>query len=605
MATRKPSPRNRAVRPAAEDLESRHLLSQVVSGTDTDGDSWTLQLFGRGSLTVVKQVDPTTGAPGTLNSPTEINQIIVGGTDPLHSRLVGTVTKIGTGQVFFQNLQELTSRSDILGAGNGLLAINMPRFYLGDTTPTSSTTTPTTPSITIPDGVDTFRFGGVNTARNPNNSPNVNPPSTSSATSDNSSVTLGLPLFGGTRIIIDKSVSSTESVTPSGAMAPTTIQHAVTFNVSGRLDLFQANSIQGDAQHPPGQFQNDLIPNNTNATGFGGTTVFSGTTGTPPFLNLVTNLQGAVTGAIGNVRIGGNATNFSTIVTDATGSGNARIANFSIGGETDNVLLLAPNGSRNISFGLGMDKVDILTHVINNLQANRGALNSRVLVDRTISKVTIGGDVDHTDVETGLQQNFTNIFQTITGTSSTSTTPVAPAVPPDPTNAQVGGGMTVLVAGDVTDSVFTASVQPLILTTAASSTTPGTSKRLFGTQDTNLPTGHILAKVEVKPSNTPGAVVNSTTTTNTTTNITTTSQTINNSPINKAFYAADLHVKQGPVIPPNVPGPTYPPPAKPVHAPGIPHLGQMLMSSTISATTVHGASVPKGPSNTSTSKHPK
>src|SRR6266511_6332775 len=95
MATRKPSPRNRAVRPAAEDLESRHLLSKVVSGTDIDGDTWTLRLFGRGSLTVVKQpIDPTTSdSLAPLNSATEINQIIVGGTDPLHTRLVGHVTK--------------------------------------------------------------------------------------------------------------------------------------------------------------------------------------------------------------------------------------------------------------------------------------------------------------------------------------------------------------------------------------------------------------------------------------------------------------------------------------------------------------------------------
>ncbi len=593
MATRKPSPRNRAVRPAAEDLESRHLLSKAVSGTDSDGDTWTLQLFGRGSLTVVKQpIDPTTSdSPAPLNSATEINQIVVGGTDPLHSRLVGRVTKgpMGDGQVFFQNLTELSSRSDLLGAGNGLLAINMPNFFLGNTTPTTATPS-TTPSISIPDGVDTLRFGGVDTTHLQVTTPaSTNPPF------DNYSVTLGLPQFGGTRIIIDKSVSST--VTPSGSTTP--FQHAVTFNVSGRLDLFQANSIQGDAQNPPGQF---LMNNTTMA--IGGTTVFSGTTGTAPFLNLVQNLQGAVTGAIGNVRIGGNATNFSTIVNDATGTGNARIANFSIGGETDNVLLLAPNGSRNISFGHGMDNVDILTHIINDLKANRGALNSRVLVDRTISKVTIGGDVVNTQVETGLQQNFTNIFQTITGTTSTSATgtpTVPPAAPPDPLNAQVGGGMTVLVAGDVTNSVFTASVQPLILRTGSPPTTPGTSKRIFGTQDVNLPTGHILAKVEGTPTNTPGVVVNSTT--NPTTNIT--SETINNSPNNKAFYAADLHVKQGPVIPPSVPESPYPPPAKPVHAPGIPHLGQMLMRSTISTTTVHGASVPQGPSNTSTSKHRK
>ncbi|MBV8268398.1 MAG: hypothetical protein JO252_18885, partial [Planctomycetaceae bacterium] len=571
MATRKPSPTNRAVRPAAEDLESRYLLSQVVSGIDNAGNSWTLQLLGRGSLTVVKQIDPTTGAPGTLTSPTEINQIIVGGTDPKHSRLVGHVTKgpNGTGQVFFQNLTELTSRSELLGAGNGLLAINMPNFYLGNTTPASSTSIPTMPSISIPDGVDTLRFGGVDTTHD-----QVIPPASTSATFDNYAVALGLPLYGGTRIIIDKSVSSI--VPLSGSTTPT-YQHAVTFNVSGRLDLFQANSIQGDATTPPGQFSR----NNPSATGFGGTWVFSGTTGTvpflettptPPFQNFVQNLQGAVTGAIGNVRIGGNATNFTTIVNDATGSGNARIANFSIGGETDNVLLLAPNGSRNISFGLGMDKVDILTNVINTLQANRGALSSRVLVGRPISKVTLGGDVVNTDVETGLQQNFPSIFQTITGTSSTSTTPVAPAPPPDPINAQVGGGMTVLVAGDVTNSVFTASVQPLILTGSTSAMT-GFSKRIFGTQDVNLPTGHILAKVEGTISNTPGAVVNSatTTTTNPITNIstTTTFQTINNSPSNispirQAFFAADLHGKQGPVIPPNVPEQPYPPPARPV-----------------------------------------
>ena len=160
--------------PRRKTWKSRHLLSKVVSGTDSDGDTWTLQLFGPGSLTVVKQNDPTTGEPAALNSPTEINQIIVGGTDPNQSRLVGTVTKGPTGsdgQVFFQDLTELTSRSEILGAGNGLLAINMPNFWLGNTTPATSSTTPTTPAISIPDGVDTFRFGGVDTTHN-----QINPP---------------------------------------------------------------------------------------------------------------------------------------------------------------------------------------------------------------------------------------------------------------------------------------------------------------------------------------------------------------------------------------------------------------------------------------------
>ena len=69
MATRKPSPRNRALRPAADPLESRQLLSKVVSGTDIDGDTWTLKLNGPGSLTVVKQNDAQ-GNPSPLNATT-------------------------------------------------------------------------------------------------------------------------------------------------------------------------------------------------------------------------------------------------------------------------------------------------------------------------------------------------------------------------------------------------------------------------------------------------------------------------------------------------------------------------------------------------------
>ncbi len=36
-----------------------------------------------------------------------------------------------------------------------------------------------------------------------------------------------------------------------------------------------------------------------------------------------------------------------------------RISNFSIGGETNNVMLIAANGARNIYFGKGMDNVEI------------------------------------------------------------------------------------------------------------------------------------------------------------------------------------------------------------------------------------------------------
>ena len=52
-------------------------------------------------------------------------------------------------------------------------------------------------------------------------------------------------------------------------------------------------------------------------------------------------------GQIGFVRIGGNATNFSTVLT------NSQIANFYVGGETNNVNVLAPTSIRNLYFGRG------------------------------------------------------------------------------------------------------------------------------------------------------------------------------------------------------------------------------------------------------------
>ncbi len=68
-----------------------------------------------------------------------------------------------------------------------------------------------------------------------------------------------------------------------------------------------------------------------------------------------------------------------------------------------------------------MDTVDILSHVVNTLSANRGALNSNVYVDRTISKVTFGGDVVNTNVLSGYVQNFSDIISTVTGQASVNT----------------------------------------------------------------------------------------------------------------------------------------------------------------------------------------
>jgi hypothetical protein len=517
------------------------LLSATVSGLDAKGDQWTLQLIGPGSLTVTKQPD-SSGNPAPLESLSDIDTITIGGLNPLTSKLIDHVTPAAgsDGRVFFDQLDELPSRSDEFSNGLGPLSINIPDFWLANTTPASSTATPSPPAINIPDGVNTLRFGGVDTTIGQTNPP----PST--ASSDQYTVELGQPQFGGTRIIIDKSISSAQTVTSSSSSTATsTIQHAVVFAVSGRLDLFQANEIDGDADLPPGQFEN----NNANASGFGGTWVVSGTpniTGfqAPFFAN--SQLEGASTGQIGNIRIGGNATNLSSFVFDGTGTGNARISNFSVGGETNNVMIIAPNSLHNAVFGKGMDNVDIYTHIINTLQANRDALNSQVFVDRTISNAMIGGPVNNTDVITGVMQNYQNIYDNVTGQSSNPIISGSVSAPPLPLNAQTGGGMTVLVAGDVTDSVFSASVQPGTTTTTSSGVTV---PQFGGANDLVLPTGKINAKVE-------GTIDNSNATPDQPT---------------RAFYAKSVNLSSGPVVPPNAPEAPYTGHQTYVRLPGIAH----------------------------------
>ncbi|MFO0950799.1 MAG: hypothetical protein U0835_06510 [Isosphaeraceae bacterium] len=176
MSTGKRSPRPRGYRPAADLLETRQLLSGVVTGNDIDGDAWSLRLIGPGNITVVKQ-DDATGNPAPLNSATEIRQIIVGGTLANQSKLIGQVKKgpNGDGKVFFQQMQGIPGRSQLFpSVGDSLKSVDMPGFWLGNTTPG---TTPGTPTITLPDGAGSFRFGGVDTTHN-------RPAATSSTQSD-------------------------------------------------------------------------------------------------------------------------------------------------------------------------------------------------------------------------------------------------------------------------------------------------------------------------------------------------------------------------------------------------------------------------------------
>ena len=178
------------------------MLSGVVSGVNTEGDAWRLTLTGPGVVRVVKQPDAS-GNPTSLTAASEIATITIAGTDPLHSRLVGTVTPSGRGdgRVFFQTFTEIASRNEKGTGGNGPLSIDMPGFWLGLTAAAAPTSaTGTEPSITIPDGVSTLRFGGVDTTAFFGTDPTKS--LANNGQNDQLRVNLGIPQYNGTRIII-------------------------------------------------------------------------------------------------------------------------------------------------------------------------------------------------------------------------------------------------------------------------------------------------------------------------------------------------------------------------------------------------------------------
>ncbi len=126
--------------------------------------------------------------------------------------------------------------------------------------------------------------------------------------------------------------------------------------------------------------------------------------------------------------------------------------------------------------------------------------------------------------------------------------------------------MTDLIGGNITDSVFSASVQPF----------NGT----FGDpNDIVLPTGVIAAKVT-------GIISNSNATP---------------SAPDTAFYANQVHLNHGPIIPPNVPQPPYKV-KRPLHAPGLHNTPLKISNLRGLATTsppgklfTGGVATPKGP----------
>lgn len=565
MLKRKPMGPSRALRPESDGLEERRLLSSIygtptaqVSGTDPSGAHWKLRLYGPGTLNVVDQ-NGTAFTKATANTPDSINTITVGGAISSETRLVGTVTpgSNGASQVYFQNLI-VTPTGELVGidqqnvsfnhtAQEGILAIDMPDFWMGHTSTSKPsgasqihTTAQSAGLIYIPGGVNTLRFGGVNADYTPPGGTPLN----QTGQNNEFQINLGLPIVTGTSIIVNKVITDAQANTTAGSPP---FQDYATFLVTGRLNLFQANEIDGNTKLAPTQFDS-LTP--TGGTAPGGTYVIS--------------QGGAATGQIGDVRVGGSATNFTTFMTEspiavaaAEGELDAKIANFYIGGQTNNVLLVAPSGSRNVSFGLGMDNVTISSLAISSLRANRDATNSTVTVSRSIGNMLIGGDVTNTNVSVG---TFSSLFaaansppQSVFGGGSGV---FFGDPPPSITNhvvnpntqqlepyAQNGGFLNVKIAGSVNNSLFSASVDPNPSGLVPSSVDrsgvfqqSGGNIFPFGApSNLVLPRGVINARVE-------GTINNST------------NPLIDTSvPVNKAFFARTVHVFRGPVVPPNVP----------------------------------------------------
>jgi len=617
MSMRKPAPSRRSLRPLAESLETRQLLSSLsthpsasVTGIDTHGNHWTLTLYGPGTLNVVDQNG--TAFPGADGN--DISTITVSGTVTSESRLVGKLVTEGTGsnsdagKVFFQQLTiDNTGAYGQLDPAlvhprastpqNGIAAVDMPDFWLGWTTGNAIATAPkatsnfhsqvivTPPSpgvpevvsstpfslaggINAPEGINVLRFGGVDTTyTTPVSSDNPSGGTALTATNQNNEfvINLGPPIVGGTSIIV------TQVKTDAGSVIPTNTalnyQDSVTFLVAGRINLFQADEIDTNSptlvptqfNRNPTQPQTALLP--------GGTYLVSDVGG------------GVTTGQIGDIRIGGNATNFTAFAlgTDLVSSGadtptGPQVSNFFIGGQTQNVILVAPSGSRNVFFGQGMDNVFINTEFIQNLQANRGAVGSAVTVKRNIGNMVMGGDVINTVIQSGYDQNLSAVANTPV-TSSTAGGVFNGEAPPTIINrisnsvfneasysplAHGGGAIHGRIAGNVTNSIISVSVDPNpFLPNPSETNTPGQFQNVtktfpFGAPNNIvLPRGVLSLKVEGEVNN--SAIAPGSTTPNP---LGLSGPAVAQKDL--AFFAKKVSIEHLPVIPPNVPEAPYP-----------------------------------------------
>ena len=284
---------------------------------------------------------------------------------------------------------------------------------------------------------------------------------------------------------------------------------------------------------------------------------------------------GVTTGQIGDIRIGGNVSDFTAFAlgTDLLTfpsvdlAQGPQVSNFYIGGETNNVILVAPAGSRNVYFGRGMDNTFINTAFIQNLQANRGAVGSAVTVKRTIGNMVLGGDLTNSFIQSGYDPGALRrrepAYYIASGCDRLCRRSVQRPGPPTIQNriqntpelqttfsplAHGGGFIHGRIAGNVTNSIVSVSVDP----DPSGINPPGQFQTItsntfpFGSPNNIvLPRGVLNLKVE-------GSVNNS-------------GLQQGSSPLvdpnvasTSAFFAKSVKLEHAPVIPPNVPEQPFP-----------------------------------------------
>ena len=237
---------------------------------------------------------------------------------------MGLLNKSDSGQVNNFKQQQL-----------GIAAIDMPGFYMAHTdTAWPSTTSPlhTTAQLAgemnIPGGVINLRFGGVDATYTPPGRTPLN----QTGKEHQFAINLGLPLVVGTSVIVN-SVTSDAQVNPTSGSPP--FQDIATFLLTGRLNLFQANSINGNTT-------SGLVPTHLVHLAVAGTNLagghlpdLPGRCGHRPDRQRPRRRQRH---QLHHARRNPSPT------PPAEGQLDAKISNFSIGGETNNVLLVAPTG---------------------------------------------------------------------------------------------------------------------------------------------------------------------------------------------------------------------------------------------------------------------